>query len=1283
MKLIFNGIFTFLLLIILVGCTTKQSTVNKDKYSVEKTSVLEKDCNNTLREKKLNSNNVSEKCIKLAYRYKSLNKSIKASWYFLLSGKLDEVLKFSKEDVVTNPSNIGHAYILTNDFKKAKEFYRLMIENFNQPDHSIQSDFKLLKRLFPDKNNEIDYGIKVWNELYKPLLKTNKLYEKYQLSKKSNTHKEAIGYLNRIIKIKESYLKTNTLSISGDYLQLAYRYYNLNQPKKSIEILVRHIDIIERMNKNNGKNIGTYYKNFLAIYKKMDNSKEASKIFSSYADELLLEKEYEKALRFYILSGDIKKIKEIKTKIPSFDDEKDLYFAYFEMTKNYKKRGQTIAPRYIKDIFLEKYLEKSYDLRKKKFETEIITLGIGSPVNFINKEFSYSSKVSLKYNLKKYEGFASSGNKIAQRKLARFYWKKLQDDTKIFTNEILFSSFTQKAIYWNKLLAEEGRFRSMKILAEIYTTDKYNNLDNEKASYWIESMIKKRGVKKLPYDLKKKLYELSENGYIKDPKILYIVATSTYGDKAEKIYLKAAVLGDFLSQVKIAEKYYKKYTIEGFKESLFWYKKAQDNKKEGSECTYCQTYIDELSVLTNGSKDKNLIVRLAREYSRSYNKNKKNIGIELYQKLLKMGYKVYSYDLALIYQKTKDKKELSIKYFKIAADNEDSRACFALAKVYSDKGDKKKELYWNKKGYNYQAKDEIEKNKIYNAIHNRNSTLVKSVPRESKFLFDYICESTKDGSLDYIKVLYKKNEEIDLSSTCPKNGYSEDDILSPMQIASKYGYTSIVEYLLKINTRLQGGKYSSLHYSLSNGNTEISKLLIKKHSTKEVFKSAIYNDFNHLLDIPINSFSIEDTIKESSFNQFKKTVDNYSKKTIFLTNKTTKTPLFLVKYLEYLKKNNIEVKNISSLFFDAIFYHDIELINFFLDNNFSVDSFYENGSSYFSLLIKKEYDIELIEKVLRQSNNPLKLIKSIFREWYPRINRPEVMDLFLKFGLNPNYSEIIVDIASNRKNYVDLVSSTSNIEVIKFLLKRGTKIASKSIIFDNVINLNDRNEEIISDIEFLLENGANINESSSKVLSSLLHKAMQNNSEKRLELASFLIDKGINIENIDNSGKTLLQKKIIDQDKKSVIFLLSKGAKLSTEELNLCIKYGYHDLFRILLEYYQDNSNYKKLLLNSVQHASFDISQDLLNKGIKLDLSEEISQNIIFYARKNKLPNIYKNLDIKSVERAIENYNIRVNKKTVNKKKKIISKVIIEKDHKITKKNNTEIPLWLKGSFSE
>jgi len=203
------------------------------------------------------------------------------SWYLLINGDFDKNINRFKEykNNLIVYTNMAHSYLLLNNTKKAKEYYTKVLELQSDVDEPLQSDFKLLFKLYPKYHKQLKKGLIIWNNLYKPFIAIDKLYKEYEELKDKGKYDLAIKKLSDIISLKEKTIAKDRLAIMMDYYELALLYEERNIYPKAIDNYKKSLNISEKFLDKNHIHIGTIYNSLGLVLSDNKNFLEAEKSF--------------------------------------------------------------------------------------------------------------------------------------------------------------------------------------------------------------------------------------------------------------------------------------------------------------------------------------------------------------------------------------------------------------------------------------------------------------------------------------------------------------------------------------------------------------------------------------------------------------------------------------------------------------------------------------------------------------------------------------------------------------------------------------------------------------------------------------------------------------------------------------------------------------------------------------------------------------------------------------------------------------------------------------------
>ena len=280
-------------------------------------------CNSEVKKEQINKKNIYEYCSQAAQSAIKKKQFANLSWFYLLIGNLDKninEIQFKIEDGFL--VNIGHSYLLKGDLNATRKMYKKFLKNssIHWVNNTIQDDFEPLLKLYPQKSEDIRIGIKIWNELYRPLKPIRTIYRKYRKAKKEKKYREAIIYLIKVIQLEKEY-HPNDKDIAANYNHIGEMYKALGEYSEALKFYKKDLNLSEKSwGKNDIATSLSYYSmgkiyyflkdyaNSLNFYQKALNINESifgteheftAIIHSNRAKVFQDMKEYTKALSVY------------------------------------------------------------------------------------------------------------------------------------------------------------------------------------------------------------------------------------------------------------------------------------------------------------------------------------------------------------------------------------------------------------------------------------------------------------------------------------------------------------------------------------------------------------------------------------------------------------------------------------------------------------------------------------------------------------------------------------------------------------------------------------------------------------------------------------------------------------------------------------------------------------------------------------------------------------------------------------------------------------------------
>lgn len=282
-------------------------------------------CTQEVRKERPDMGIVKRRCIETAEHYMQEEYYGSAAWFYLLGGDLESNLNRVEAKIDDDfYMNIGHTYVLKGNFKKAKKIYEDYIwyegEGYAFSDIAMQDDYTILPRLYPDKKENLDKGLQLWNEVYAPINKIITAYKTYKESEESVDLDIPIKYLKQTIEYSENYKDKRVIRYWENLRELAQLYQDAGRNKEAIESYKKletfyasndELDYEYRSTLNNIAMLysntqaykkGLVYYNKLLDYKEHNQSDDNASLAMTYkdiADTYMALKQRKKATAFY------------------------------------------------------------------------------------------------------------------------------------------------------------------------------------------------------------------------------------------------------------------------------------------------------------------------------------------------------------------------------------------------------------------------------------------------------------------------------------------------------------------------------------------------------------------------------------------------------------------------------------------------------------------------------------------------------------------------------------------------------------------------------------------------------------------------------------------------------------------------------------------------------------------------------------------------------------------------------------------------------------------------
>ena len=184
---------------------------------------------------------------------------------------------------------------MLNNLNEAESLYKSFLRNssIDGADRNIKKDYKLLFKLYPNKKENLQKGLEIWNKIYKPLKKLDSLNSKWR---GASRNEEKLIYILNAIEIIETHLGAEHKEIISWYTVAGNIYKDMKNYKKQIFYLKKILKynekqvniIIEKFYYNKKfdrqilsikKDLADDYQIIGRLYRSIDNNEEALKYF--------------------------------------------------------------------------------------------------------------------------------------------------------------------------------------------------------------------------------------------------------------------------------------------------------------------------------------------------------------------------------------------------------------------------------------------------------------------------------------------------------------------------------------------------------------------------------------------------------------------------------------------------------------------------------------------------------------------------------------------------------------------------------------------------------------------------------------------------------------------------------------------------------------------------------------------------------------------------------------------------------------------------------------------
>lgn len=291
------------------------------------------------------------------------------------------------------------------------------------------------------------------------------------------------------------------------------------------------------------------------------------------------------------------------------------------------------------------------------------------------------------------------------------------------------------------------------------------------------------------------------------------------------------------------------------------------------------------------------------------------------------------------------------------------------------------------------------------------------------------------------------------------------------------------------------------------------------------------------------------------------------------------TPLRVAKNIEIMKvllENEADInttnKDGETLLHSAVKNKDLEMVKFLIANGALIDQ--ENNKKETPLLIACDYG---------------------FHRWEEDVSLTNSVILFLlEKGAN------VHSLNKWKTTSLHKIVSNGNYEMAAELIKRGAHIDAKNYWGETALFLAaEKNERKI--VELLYEAGASLNLTDRKG-NTLLHYSGS------FEMLCFFVDKKLNVNNINNEGKSVLHQKCHYFHLGSIKYLIEHGG-----DINLVDNKGRTPLYEALISFWSEKKERKEAALEWVCQNGADIKKVCLTQELLRKFMEKESKELKFF----------------------------------------------------------------------
>lgn len=412
-----------------------------------------------------------------------------------------------------------------------------------------------------------------------------------------------------------------------------------------------------------------------------------------------------------------------------------------------------------------------------------------------------------------------------------------------------------------------------------------------------------------------------------------------------------------------------------------------------------------------------------------------------------------------------------------------------------------------------------------------------------------LMEAAKENSIKSAKVLIDKTN-IDINAINDENGKNALIYASEMNPFEEDNYR-IVKFLIDSGANINSADFNgktALMYTSIYANYETTRLLLEN---KADINQRDYSDNTALI------FSVKGPIKEGSGNIMSIFGGNIEREKVIRT---------LIKNGADINAANSDGKTIFDINLDAVGDH--------YDNLLNMLGILQNKSEYPLLYSVIRNDMEKVDALISEGYDVNNYYPTNNRfvddwNWKPLVSAVLGNNLKMVEKLIANGANIDVEIyydndgepilfTSLRYDYIDI-----SLAMLKHLVKNPLSPSNDyPYEYQNILLKSVRYDQL-KVVEYLLDNGADVNKSFTSSEENLLMNAQS------YEMAKLLIEKGIKINHLDSRGLNALYYFLSDNDIDIVKLLLENGINYEAQDvLNIAKRSNNTEKFKELIKSY-------------------------------------------------------------------------------------------------------------------